>query len=129
VTRVDSAVTVWNRRVLLVFAPILIATGVAGLLFPSSTTLMSSAVPYDVFHIVSGTVGLLIAIAGRPRPIAIFNLSFGAIDLWQAVAGATGLPPAALFALRPADHVVHVVIGLALAAIGSVGLRTRVTGR
>jgi len=39
------------------------------------------------------------------------------------VAGVTGVFPARQFRYKPADHVVHAVIGLALAAVGGMGLR------
>ena len=64
-------------------------------------------------------------LAKRARGAARFNLVFGLIDLWQALAGVTGLFPAALFALQPADHVVHLVIGLPLAIVGWLGVRVR----
>jgi hypothetical protein len=84
---------------------------------------MSNAVPYDVFHIGFGALGVVLVLAKRPGPIAAFNLGFGIIDLWQAVAGLTGLFPAGVFALRPADHVAHVAIGALLVAIGAQGLK------
>ena len=62
---------------------------------------------------------------GRSRGgVIAFNLIFGAIDLYQAVAGLTGWFPAQLFALRPADHVVHVVIGLFLVGLGYLGKKS-----
>lgn len=112
----------WNFRLLAVFAPVLILTGVAGFLMPSRLTLMSGATPYNVFHIVCGVVGAVLVMARRARAVAGFNLGFGAIDLYQAVAGFTALFPAHLFALRPADHVVHVVLGLLLVVVGGRGL-------
>jgi hypothetical protein len=114
-----------NRITLMVFAPILILTGIGGLTLPASASPMSNAAPYDVFHIAFGTLGVLLVIAKRPKWIAAFNVGFGMIDLWQAVAGFTGLYPARLFALRPADHVAHIVIGAALVAIGALGMRRR----
>jgi len=121
---VQAVATVsWNRRVLCVFGPVLVLTGILGFVIPPSLALMSGATPYNVFHIALGIVGIAIALAGRPRPIAAFNFLFGAFDLWQAVAGVTGLFPSAVFALRPADHIVHVVLGTALLALGARGLR------
>jgi hypothetical protein len=106
-----------------VFAPTLILTGISGFFVPPALALMSGAAPYNVFHILAGALGLGLVVSRRPRGIAAFNLAFGAIDLYQAVAGATGLFPASLFALRPADHVVHVVLGLLLCLVGVRGLR------
>ena len=112
-----------NRLTLSVFAPILILTGLGGLYLPASASPMSNAVPYDVFHILFGSIGVMIVLAKRPKPIALFNIGFGAIDLWQFVAGLAHIVPAQTFALRPADHVAHVVIGAALVVIGALGLR------
>ncbi len=115
--------TKWNRIVLLAFGPILILTGIGGLTLPASASPMSNAPAYDWFHIGFGVLGTLIALANHPRAIAAFNLGFGAIDLWQAVAGATELFPYHTFHLRPADHVAHVTIGAALVGVGAMGLR------
>jgi hypothetical protein len=107
-----------NLRLLAVFAPVLIVAGVAGLLLPPELSLMSGAVPDDVFHIVFGVLGLAIVRARSARLAGVFNFSFGAIDLYQAGAGVLGIFPAGLFGLRPADHVVHVVLGLVLVGFG-----------
>ena len=55
--------------------------------------------------------------------IAAFNLGFGIVDVYQVVAGMTGVFPARQFRYKPADHVLHAVIGLALAVVGWMGLR------
>jgi hypothetical protein len=107
-----------NLRLLAVFAPVLIATGALGLVLPPGVSLMSAAVPYDVFHVVFGTLGVGIVVSRSARFASLFNLGFGAVDLYQAVAGALGIFPASLFALRPADHVVHVVLGALLVGFG-----------
>ena len=117
----------WPRRnvlVLSIFAPILILTGASGFFLPPNPRLMSNAAPYDLFHILAGSLGLGLVLAKRTRGAAGFNLVFGLIDLWQAFAGVTGLFPSALFRLQPADHVVHVVIGLPLAIAGWLGVRS-----
>lgn len=59
----------------------------------------------------------LVARAGG-RGAAGFNLGFGLIDLYQAVAGAAGLFPAALFAYRPLDDALHTALGLGLVGLG-----------
>jgi len=61
----------------------------------------------------------------RPVPAALFNLGFGLIDLYQVLAGLLGLFPAGLFALKAGDHLVHLVLGVALMACGLAGLRRR----
>jgi hypothetical protein len=116
-------VATWNRRVLRVFGPLLVVTGILGFVIPPAWALMSGAATYNVFHLAFGVAGTAIAFACRDRPVAAFNFAFGAFDLWQAVAGVAGLWPSGLFALRPADHVVHAVVGAVLVAIGAAGLR------
>jgi hypothetical protein len=107
-----------NLRLLTVFGPLLIVTGASGLWLPPRLSLMSGAAPYDIFHIVFGALGLAIVLSRSARWAALFNLGFGAIDLYQALAGAIGFFPAGPFGLRPADHVVHVLFGLLLVAFG-----------
>jgi hypothetical protein len=113
-----------NSQVLAVFAPLLILTGVLGFLVPARLALMSGATPYNVFHLVAGAVGLGIVRQRSASGARAFNLVFGCIDLYQALAGLTGLFPARWFALRPADHVVHVLVGLFLVGVGYLGRRS-----
>jgi hypothetical protein len=111
-----------NRRLLAVFAPVLVAAGAGGLLLPPGSSPMSGAVPYDVFHVVFGALGIALVLARSARGAALFNVGFGALDLYQALAGVVGIFPADLFGLRPADHVVHVVLGLVLVSCGARAL-------
>jgi hypothetical protein len=113
----------WNARLLAVFAPVLILTGLAGFLLPPRFALMSGAPAYNVFHIAFGLLGSALVLSHSPTGIAVFNLGFGLGDLYQAVAGVLGIFPARQFHYKRADHVVHVVLGLALAAVGWLGLR------
>ena len=46
-----------NFRVLSVFGPVLIATGIGGFLIPPRFALMSGAPAYNVFHILFGMLG------------------------------------------------------------------------
>jgi len=112
----------WGRRNLWLaglFGPLLVLTGAAGLLLPPRLSLMSNAIPYDAFHIAFGMLGTALVVARSARGAALFNVGFGAIDLYQALAGLTGLFPAGLFHLKPADHAVHVVFGLLLVVVGA----------
>jgi hypothetical protein len=110
-----------NRQVLTVFAPLLVLTGILGFVLPGSMSLMSGAAPYDVFHLLAGSVGIALVLRRSVAGAIAFNLIFGAIDLYQLVAGLTGIFPAQLFALKPADHVVHLVIGALLVGVGYLG--------
>jgi hypothetical protein len=118
----DARADRWNARLLGAFGPILILTGIAGLVLPPRLALMSGAVPYDLFHIAFGLLGTALVLARRARGIAIFNLAFGLGDLYQAMAGILGLFPAEIFRYKPGDHVAHLLLGLLLAAVGAWGL-------
>ena len=111
-----------NRIVLSIFAPVLIITGVAGFLIPPQYSLTSGAAPYNVFHIVFGVVGLLVAISGKGRLVSSFNFCFGLIDLYQAIASFLNLPPRALFLWTRVDDILHVLLGVALVLIGIFGI-------
>jgi hypothetical protein len=111
-----------NARLLAVFAPLLVAAGALGLLLPGAGGPLSAAPAYDVFHLAFGGLGAAIVLARRHRAAALFNLGFGAIDLYQAVAGVLGFFPAALFELRSPDHVVHALFGVLLVGFGARGL-------
>jgi hypothetical protein len=113
----------WNWRVLAVFGPVLILTGIAGFLIPPRLALMSGTPAYNVFHIVFGVIGTALVLAKSATGVAVFNLGFGIADVYQAVAGVAGFFPARQFRYKPADHVLHVVLGLGLAAVGWMGLR------
>jgi len=119
---VSAAATRWNARLLGLFGPILILTGLGGFLIPPRLALMSGAAPYDLFHIFFGVLGTALVLARRARGVALFNLLFGLGDLYQAAAGMLGLFPAEIFRYRPADHLAHVVLGLLLAVVGAWGL-------
>jgi len=112
-----------NGRVLAVFGPVLILTGITGFLIPPRLALMSGAPAYNVFHIVFGMIGTALVVAKSAVGIAVFNLGFGIVDVYQTVAGVTGVFPARQFRYKPADHVLHWAIGLALMAVGWMGLR------
>jgi hypothetical protein len=112
-----------NRKVLLVFGPVLILTGIGGFLLPPSLSLMSAAPAYNVFHIAFGALGAALALRGVEREIAAFNLGFGLLDLYQAVAHGAHLFPEAYFRWTVADDVLHVALGLGLAAVGLLAFR------
>ncbi|HKY37265.1 MAG TPA: hypothetical protein VJN18_15080 [Polyangiaceae bacterium] len=125
--QVSSLGTTWlgrNQQLLTWFAPLLILTGLLGFVLPAEKSLMSGATPYNVFHLIAGAIGLAIVLLRRGSAAILFNLVFGVIDLYQALAGMSGWFPAGLFELRPADHVVHVVIGLLLVVVGALGKAT-----
>ena len=90
---------------------------------PARFALMSGAPSYNVFHLGFGALGTALVLARSATAIAAFNLAFGIADVYQVVAGLTGWFPARPFRYKPADHVVHAVIGVGLGAVGWMGLR------
>lgn len=116
-----SAETNLNYKVLAVFAPVLILTGALGFVLPPGP--MSAAPAYNIFHIVFGALGGVLVLARRHNAIRVFNVGFGLIDLYQAIASKLGLFPVEYFQWKTADDVLHVVIGAALVAVGLSGRR------
>jgi hypothetical protein len=107
-----------NQLVAKVFGPTLIVTGIAGFVIPSQKAVTSGAPLYNVFHVLFGALGI---VAARRRGTArAFNLGFGAIDLYQAVASRRGLFPQRWFRWKTADDVLHVAIGAGLVAAGLI---------
>jgi hypothetical protein len=108
-----------NYYTLLIFAPVLILTGIFGFILPE--TIVSGAPAYNVFHIIFGTIGLLSALSKKKALIRGFNISFGLIDLYQAAASFLHLFPESRFHWRTGDDILHIVIGAALVLIGLSG--------
>ena len=112
-----------NQITLLILAPLLILTGVAGFVLPAQYSLMSNAAPYNLFHILFGAIGLVLLQTNNDLAASSFNLGFGLIDLYQVLASVIGLSPIQYFHWTYADDVVHVILGFALVLIGGYGLR------
>lgn len=112
-----------NRIVLGLFAPILILVGILGFIIPPHLSLTSGAAAYNIFHLIFGAIGLIFVLTKNESLIRSFNLGFGLIDLYQAVASFMHLFPEQYFRWTRADDVLHIVIGLALVLIGWSGRR------
>ena len=108
---------------MMIFAPLLILTGLAGFVVPAQYSLMSNATPYNLFHIIFGAIGLMLLQTRSDLAASSFNLGFGLIDLYQALASVIGLSPIQYFQWTYADDVVHIVLGFALVLIGGYGIR------
>ena len=111
-----------NFVTLLIFAPVLILAGVAGFLVPAQHSLTSGAAPYNVFHIVFGSLGLVVLWTRKDSIVSFFNFGFGLIDLYQALASFADLPPKQYFLWTRTDDILHILIGLALLSIGGYGI-------
>jgi hypothetical protein len=91
-----------NARVATGLAPLLVLTGALGFALPPHLALLSGAPAYNLFHIAAGLTGMALVARAGGRGAAGFNLGFGLIDLYQAVAGAAGLfPPRSSPGRRP----------------------------
>lgn len=110
-----------NFYVLLVFAPLLVVVGILGFIIPENKSLTSGAPAYNVFHIVFGLIGIGLVYSQCGGCIRAFNIGFGLIDLYQAVASFLGWFPKAQFQWTRVDDVLHIVIGGALVIVGVVG--------
>jgi hypothetical protein len=118
----------WRNRLALVgMVGLLLIAALLGELGPAGASLTSAATPYNVFHLIAAAVGAAVLLSGSGQAAAGFNFGFGLIDLYQAVAGVWGWAPARLFQLRPADHVIHVVLGAALVAVAMPLLSPRLS--
>ena len=114
-----------NYITLAIFAPLLILVGVAGFLIPAQLSLTSGAPAYNILHILFGAIGLLILSSRKEWLVSSFNIGFGIIDLYQALASYLQLPPKQYFLWTPVDDILHIIIGLALVIIGCYGIVTR----
>ena len=106
-----------------IFAPILVLAGILGFIIPPHLSLMSGAAPYNIFHLIFGAIGLVFVLTKNETLIRSFNLGFGLIDLYQAVASFTHLFPEQYFQWTRVDDALHIIIGLALVLIGLAGRR------
>ena len=107
-----------NLITLGIFAPVLVLAGALGFLIPPHLGLTSGAPAYNVFHIISGTIGIALVWLKKDESIRLFNLGFGAIDLYQALASFLHLFPEQYFRWTRIDDVLHIIIGIALVLIG-----------
>ena len=107
-----------NVLVLRVFAPLLLVVGVLGFVMPESVALTSGAAPYNLFHLVFGAIGVGCVLSKQLNAVRAFNIGFGLVDLYQAIASFADLWPKAAFQWKTADDFLHVVIGLGLVVVG-----------
>lgn len=98
-----------NYWTLLIFAPILMLTGILG--FIVSEGLMSNSPGYNIFHLLFGAIGLFSVLSQRQNLIRGFNLGFGLIDLYQAVASFMHWFPESYFQWKTSDDILHILIG------------------
>lgn len=113
-----------NYKVLLVFALVLIFAGVLGFVLPAQKGLTSAAPAYNIFHIVFGSIGLLLILIRNDDFIRAFNIGFGLIDLYQALASFLHLFPEKYFQWTATDNALHIIIGAALIIVGLYGRKS-----
>jgi len=96
----------------------LVAVGILGFVIPREKAMTSGAPLYNVFHIAFGLIGIALAFTGNDSAIRTFNIGFGAIDLYQAVASRRHWWPESIFRWTTVDDLLHIVIGLLLVIVG-----------
>ena len=106
-----------NYYVLIIFAPLLIVVGILGFIIPEKKSLTSGTPAYNIFHIVFGLAGIMIA-THHYDYIKAFNIGFGLIDLYQAGASFLHIFPEKHFQWKRADDILHIVIGSGLVLTG-----------
>jgi hypothetical protein len=111
-----------NQITLSIVAPLLMLTGILGFIIPERYSPLSGAAPYNLFHLICGAIGLLLVTTKNDLWASLFNLGFGAIDLYQVLASVAGLTPIQYFHWTYFDDVVHVLLGFALVIVGGYGL-------
>ena len=107
-----------NYYVLVLFAPVLSVTGILGFVIPAKKGLTSGVPAYNIFHIIFGLVGLGFVYSHHDPYIRAFNIGFGLIDLYQAVASFLHMFPEKHFRWKRADDILHIVIGAGLVIVG-----------
>ncbi len=114
-----------NYKVLRVFAPLLILTGILGFLVPPDDALTSGAWAYNIFHIFFGVCGLILVFTKIEKYIRLFNLGFGLIDLYQALASFLHIFPEQYFRWTQVDDLLHILVGAILVFAGIYGYKFR----
>ena len=109
-----------NYKVLLVFAPLLLLTGILGFVIPAPS-FNSGELPYNIFNIFFSIIGFVILLTKKESYIRGFNIGFGLIDLYQAVASFLHIFPESIFKWTRADDILHIVLGAILAFVGFYG--------
>lgn len=109
-----------NYKVLLVLAPSLLLTGVLGFVF-SGQLPVSTEPAYNVFHIIFGVIGIMLLVFRYENPVRGFNVGFGLIDIYQAVASFYDIFPEQYFRWTQTDDVLHIALGIGLLLIGLYG--------
>lgn len=107
-----------NFYLLLIFAPVLILTGLLGFVVPHDKSFTSGAPAYNVFHIVFGLVGLAAVLGGNEYSARAFNIGFGLIDLYQLAASQLHWFPEKRFRWTRVDDILHFTVGATLVAAG-----------
>lgn len=110
-----------NYYVLLIFAPVLILTGVLGFVIPKEKAMTSGVAAYNNFHIIFGLLGIAFVVSQNEQLIRGFNIGFGLIDLYQAAASYLHLFPEKQFKWTRVDDILHVVIGALLVLVAILG--------
>jgi|GEM_PF-2406652 len=103
-----------NRIAAALIAFILLGVAVRGF------TGQSQSPAYDTFHLIFGLFGIAAAVAASGHTAPLFNLIFGLLDGYQAIAQVLGLFPTGLFNLTAVDTAQHIVVALMLLTVSVI---------
>ncbi len=92
-----------------------------GFLLPAELALMGGATAYNVFHLAAAAVGLIIGARRSPRSASTFNVVCSAPSICGKSQRGLLAGSRRAFALQPADHVVHALVGALLVRAGYLG--------
>jgi hypothetical protein len=110
-----------NLWTLGIFSGILILVGVLGFVVPADKAMTSGEAPYNIFHLCFGALGFILLATQSVGAAMAFNIGFGSIDLYQALASRMSWFPKQRFQWTKVDDLLHIVVGAALVVIGIVG--------
>lgn len=110
-----------NYLTLAIFAPLLVLVGILGFVIPGRKSPTSGAPAYNIFHIGFGIIGAFAVLSGSEGAIRGFNIGFGLLDLYQALASFGDLFPKQYFRWTRVDDILHLIIGALLVLIGIFG--------
>ena len=110
-----------NYKVLFILSSALVLTGILGFILPLGTIPVSNESAYNIFHIAFGAIGFLLIIFRYENPIRVFNIVFGLMEIYQAIASYSQLFPEQYFKWTQVDDGLHIIIGIALVIVGLYG--------
>ena len=109
------------RWAVLAFSLVLAWAGLVPLIHPDSAAPTSMAPDLAWFHLFFSLLGFASFAVKKGAWAPWFAVGFGAIDLYQALASASGWFPIHEFRWTSLDNTIHWIVGTALVVLGLLG--------